>query len=100
MFCPGLLVSLIMTEGQIYVLPSVVVSDSSDSDSRCKIITWHVIVTASETTRIGPIKLVWELSHHADVDTSTILARYECVSRNEVNDELSSDTSSSPSDSA
>jgi len=76
------------------------VSDSSDFDSRSKIVTWHVIVTASEPTRIGPFKLAWELSHHPDVDTRTVLARYECVARNEDIGELSSDTSSSPSDSA
>jgi hypothetical protein len=92
MVSPGLRVSLVMTQSPIYVHPpSILESDSSDSRYE-KIVTGHVIVTASEPTRIGPIKLAWELSHHPDVDTRTVLARYECVCRGEDSDILAGDT--------
>jgi hypothetical protein len=85
-------VSLIMTQSPIYVHPpSTLESDTSDSRYD-KIVTGHVVVTASETTRIGPIKLAWELSHHPDVDTKTVLARYECVCRGEDSDVLFGET--------
>jgi hypothetical protein len=79
---PGLQVGLIMTQSPIYVHPpSALGPEGSDPSRYDKIVTGHVVVSATTVTRIGPIKLAWDVSHHPDVDTRIVLARYECTCR-------------------
>lgn len=88
----GLRVGLVMTQSPVYVHPpSVLESDTSDSRYD-KVVTGHVVVSTNKETRIGPIKLAWELSHHPDMNTRIVLARYVCVCRYEDSDVLQGDT--------
>jgi hypothetical protein len=85
----GIQVEISVTQSPIYVYPPSTLGPEGSSASRYdKPVTGHVIIhSANEIgTRIGPIKLAWELSHHPDEITRVVVARYECTCRGEDSD--------------
>jgi hypothetical protein len=86
-------IRLTLTQSPVYVHPpSVLGPEGSESSRYDKIVTGHAIITALRPTRIGSVKVAWELSQQPDEHTRSVLARYETTCRQEDSDISPGDT--------